>query len=709
MHRTVPRTLLRRALRGLPAVLLLAAAPGLPFGARAIAAAAALQTGPVAAPAPAAPRPAAIDDLARYRELSDIQAAPDGRRAVLRIGSVDAGQDTYTADLYMLDLERGDLTRLTTHAGAESRPRFSPDGTRLAFLARRDGRTQIYALSLLGGGAAPLVSFDEAIEEFAWFPDGRRIVFAAREPKPKREAGGPRPDDVLIITRTRFKSNEEGYLDGRRTQLYIADLESGAVRRLTDGERDYRSPAVSPDGRLIAFVANLTPDPDTNNNSDVGAIATLGGPLIRVSHEEGPAANPRWSPDGKWLAWLERTVPDDWGADRQLFVAAAPRGGTILPAFGEPRNLTADLGLSVGEGAYGAGGDPYPIWSPDGRRLYAAFGDRARLHAYAIDARSGSSRLLIGGDRIVEFLTPSGDGRRLIYGLSDATHLSDVHVAAADGSDDRQLTHLNDDWFRDVRVAAPERFTSKNPTDGWETEGWLLRPPGAVEGTPLPTVLVIHGGPQWYYGVTYSFFFQALAARGYLVVSMNPRGSTTYGQAFSDAVRGRYGQEDYQDLMAGLDQVAARGLVDEANLFVTGYSYGGMMTDWIITQTDRFAAAASGAGIADYAAAVGPDDSYVDWIAEFGGPPWEVPDAYRSISPFTYVKNVKTPTLFLHGLADYRCPVPESERMYLALRLLGVETKLALFPGENHDFDARASHYPERLRLVIDWFDAHRK
>ncbi|HXH28931.1 MAG TPA: S9 family peptidase, partial [Candidatus Polarisedimenticolia bacterium] len=632
--------------------------------------------------------PAAIDDLARYRELSDIQASPDGRRVVLRIGSVDTTRDTYTADLYMLDLDGGGLTRLTTHPGAESHPRFSPDGSRLAFLARRDGRAQIYVLSMLGGEAAPLVSFDESILDFAWFPDGRRIVFAARTPKPKKEQDGG-ADDVLIITRTRFKLNGVGYLDGRRTQLYIADLETGAVRPLTDDDHDHRSPAVSADGRFVAFVSNLTPDPDTNHNSDVCAIPSTGGPLIRVSSEPGMAANPRWSPDGRWLAYLEQTTPDDWGADRQLFVAAAPRGGTFLPAFGEPRSLTSDLGLSVGEGAYGAGGDPYPIWSPDGRRLYAAFGDHARLHGYAIDPRGGRADLLIGGDRMVEFLTPSGDGRRLVFGLSDATHTSDVYVAALNGSGARRLTRLNDDWLGDVRVGVPERFVSRNTTDGWETEGWILRPPGAAVGTPLPTVLAIHGGPQWYYGVTYSFFFQAMAARGYQVVYTNPRGSTTYGQPFSDAVRGRYGLEDYQDLMAALDTVAARGLVDEANLFVTGYSYGGMMTDWIITRTDRFKAAASGAAIADYAAAVGPDDSFVDWIAEFGGPPWEVPDAYRSISPYTFVKNVTTPTLFLHGLDDMRCPVADSERMYLALRLLGVETRLALFPGENHDFDGR--------------------
>jgi len=173
-------------------------------------------------------------------------------------------------------------------------------------------------------------------------------------------------------------------------------------------------------------------------------------------------------------------------------------------------------------------------------------------------------------------------------------------------------------------------------------------------------------------------------------------------------IRGRYHIGDYDDLMAAVDVVVARGLADPERLFVGGYSYGGMMTNWIITQTDRFKAAASGASLADYGAAVGPDDSFVDWIAEMGAAPWEDPDRYRAISPFTYVKNVRTPTFFYHGLADYRCPVPESERMYLALRLLGVETELALFPGENHDFAGKATHDRERLRLIIDWFDRHR-
>ena len=671
-------------------------------------------------PAVAGPglRPVALDDLSRLRLLADLQSSPDGRSAVLRIDTVDQERDAYTSDLHLLDLESGALRPLTTHPALESRPRFSPDGRELAFLARRGAHTGLYMLPLDGGDARTLASLPDDVEDFAWFPDGRRLVLVALEPVEPAEpaaggAGGsaesPRPagGDVLIITRARFKSNEAGYLDGRHRQLYLVDRDSGRVKPITTGPFDHDSPAVSPDGRLIAFVSNRTADPDTNQNTDIFAVGSAGGPVLRVSRAAGAAFNPRWSPDGKTLAWLEQELPDNYGANRRLFVAEAPRGGTVLPAFGEPRCLTADVDLSVGEGSYEAGGDPYPIWSPDARRLYVTLGDKARLHGYAVDTRSGRATRLLGGDRMVEFLAPAGDGRRLVFGLSDAARLSDVYVAAPDGSGIRRLTRLNDDWFGGIRVSPPERFTYPSG-DGLTIEGWVVKPLDFQEGRRYPAVLSIHGGPQWYYAWSYSFFFQALAAKGYVVIYTNPRGSTTYGEEFTNAVRGRYGLEDYRDLMTGLETVMTRGFVDESNLFVTGYSYGGMMTNWIITQTRRFRAAASGAGIADYAAAVGPDDSFVDWIAETGAAPWESPDLYRFLSPYTYVRDATTPTLFFHGLKDYRCPVPESERMYLALKLRGIDTTLALFPDENHNFDHTASHYRERLRLVIEWFDRHR-
>jgi acylaminoacyl-peptidase len=306
---------------------------------------------------------------------------------------------------------------------------------------------------------------------------------------------------------------------------------------------------------------------------------------------------------------------------------------------------------------------------------------------------------------MVEYLAPAGDG--LIYGLTDPKHLSDVFVSALDGGHPRQLTHLNDDWLHQVKLLPWERFVFRS-RDGSAVEGFVVKPPDFVAGRRYPTVLGIHGGPQWFYPVSYHMQFQIAAGRGYLAVYINPRGSTSYGDAFMELVNGRYAHADDQDFMTALDTVIARGWADPGNLFLMGNSYGGIATDWLITQTHRFRAAASSSGVADYTASFGVDDDHIEWLADMGGAPWQVPEKYRVQSAMTYVNRVTTPTIFLHGGEDHICPVGESERMYLALRLLGVDSKLVIFPGENHNFDARASSYPERSRMILDWFDQHR-
>jgi len=648
-----------------------------------------------------------LDDFRRIRSLQEIRAAPDGKSALLRIGTVDSAADRYTSDLWLLDVDSGTLRQLTHHPQTEYGARFAPNGRTLGFIATRGRHAQVFGLPLQGGESRPLFSFDEDIDEFAWFPDGKKILFTAKAPEPDSTSATPR-SRPLLFTRTQLKADGEGYLDGRRTHLWTADLTTGAISPLTTGDYDESQADVSPDGRWIAFVSNRAPDPDESYDSDVFVMPAKGGEATKVSRERGEASEPRWSPDGKSLAYVEPTLPDDYGAIYYVWVAELTEGADDSVRFASPRNLTKALNLSVGEGSYWEGGSPYPIWAPDGHALYAAFESRARLHGYAIDVRTGHATLVAGGDQMTELLTPTSDGRRLVYGITDSTRLTDVYVAPADGSGLRQLTHLNDDWFRQVRVSPLERFGYRSG-DGTEIEGFVVKPLDYQAGRRYPTVLPIHGGPQWYYSMSYSIFFQLLAARGYVVVYTNPRGSTSYGQAFSSIVRGRYGHEDYADLMAGVDAAVARGWADPNNLFVTGYSYGGVMTNLIITRTTRFAAAASGGGVADFAAAFGVDDEHHDWMVQWRGPPWRVPRKYHSMSPINQVASVRTPTLFFHGGRDQRCPVGESERMYLALRLEGVESKLAIFPEESHEFDNAASAYPERLRLIMDWFDAHRR
>jgi dipeptidyl aminopeptidase/acylaminoacyl peptidase/imidazolonepropionase-like amidohydrolase len=638
------------------------------------------------------------DDYKRFRSLQAIEPSPDGKLAILGIGSVDTVADEYTSDLWILDPATGALRQLTSAEGSEYNALWSPDGSRVAFLASPDDRSQVYSVSRDGGEPALLFTFPGDIDEFAWFPDGKRIAFIATDP-----AAGDSGDEPQFhqYTRTYFKTNSGSFLDGRFSHLWVADLGTGTVRMISGGNFDHESPAVSPDGRWIAFVSNRTPDMDENRNSDVFLIAVDSGALIQVSREPGTADHPAWSPDGTTLAWLEQTRKNDYGGHAYLWTASI-RNGEV----GTPRNLTRGLDRSVTEGSYDEGGSPYPRWSSDGRTLYVAIEDKARVHAYAVDAAGGTARLLLGGDRLVEYLAPVAGG--LLYGMTDPTHLSDVYLSDDHIASSRQLTHLNGDWFRDIRVLPSERFSFRS-RDGELVEGFVVKPPDWSPNRRYPTILGIHGGPQWYYPVSYHPAFQIMAGRGYLTVYINPRGSTGYGERFMDLVGGRYGHADDQDFMSALDTVIARGWADSTQLFLYGNSYGGIATNWLVTQTHRFRAAASGSGVSDYTASFGVDDDHIEWIESMGGTPWQVPENYRRQSPMTYITQVTTPTIFLHGGQDWICPAAESERMYTALRLLGVEAKLVIFPDENHNFDARASSYPERSRMVLDWFDQHRK
>jgi dipeptidyl aminopeptidase/acylaminoacyl peptidase len=642
------------------------------------------------------------NDYNRLRGLQDIQASPDGKQVLLRIGVVDTVKDEYTSDLWMLDPARGDLRQLTFGEGSEYHARFSPDGRRIAFIASRGENAQVHVLPLDGGEAAPLFTFEGDVDEFEWFPDGSKVAFIAKDPEPEDSAKAR--EQAVAYTRTYYKVNASGFLDNRYSHLWVADLATGESRRIGGGPYDFAAPSVSPDGRLIAFVSNRTEDRDENRNSDVFVTPSDSGGLIQVSREPGSADQPRWSPDGRTLAYLEQIIPNNYGGHSYLWTAAVRTSGPI-PGFAAPRNLTFDMDRAVTEGSYTEGGYPYPRWSRDSRTIYIAIEDRARVHAYAINAASGARRMLMGGDRMVEFVTPVEAG--LVMGIADPTHLSDVYLTSSTGANRRPLTRLNDSWFRQVRVLPSERLVIRSP-DSTEVEGFVVKPAGFEPGRTYPTVMAIHGGPQWYYPISYHMQAQIAAGRGYLVVYLNPRGSTTYGHQFMALVGGRYAHADDQDFMTAIDTLVARGWADPDNLFLMGNSYGGIATNWLITQTDRFRAAASSSGVSDYTASFGVDDDHIEWLADMGGAPWQVPEKYRDQSPMTHIARVTTPTIFLHGALDHICPVGESERMYLALKLRGIDTRLVIFPEENHNFDARASSYPLRTTMILDWFDQHR-
>ena len=637
-------------------------------------------------------RPIALEDYLAIRSVSGLAVSPDGRYAAYIVREVDVPGDTREPSLWRVPVAGGSPERLT-HTGSVSAPAWSPDGRFIAFLSDRSGKTQVWALPTTGGEAFRLTDVRQGIGSFAWAPDSRRFALAIQDPDPvegvekKTEAEkAPRP---IVVTRLQHKQDGEGYLDNRRTHLYVADAAGAlashgashaAVKPLTWGIYDESKPAWSPDGRLVAFSSNRTEHPDANENSDIFTIEVGGGRITQVSKDPGAEDDPVWSPDGKEIAFVHMPVdPPVYATPR---IRSAPAGG------GQPLDWTGRLDRHVGSA---------PRWAPDGASIFVTLVDEGRTPIVRV-SRSGARLATIDGDFGSLELTPT----HVVATAITPSRPADVHAVPLAGGSAANLSRANETLFASLRVAPAESlyFTS---ADGTRIEGFLVKPPGFDASKKYPLILRIHGGPVSQYTDGFSFEHQYLASLGYVVLITNPRGSSGYGEQFCRAIFADWGHLDYEDVMAGVDHVVKMGFVDERRMGVGGWSYGGILTNYIITKNTRFAAAISGASEADMFSAFGYDDLQRWWVSELGHP-WDQVELYRKLSPIYQVKKVETPTLVMCGEKDFRCPLPQSEQLYLALKTLGKETALIIYPGQSHSI-RRPSYEVDRYRRYGLWYD----
>jgi dipeptidyl aminopeptidase/acylaminoacyl peptidase len=648
-----------------------------------------------------------LDDLSRFRNVSDPQISPDGKLVAYTVNTTDVKEDKSNTHIWMVGIDGSNDRQITFSQDSENSPRWSPDGRYLSFTSSRPGKArgnQVWLLDRNGGEAMQLTELKGRLQGYEWSPDSKRLALLIGDPDPEADPGPspqpgasatPRVPKPIVIDRYRYKQDGQGYLlSGRHTYIYLYDIASKKLDRLTKSKWDESSPAWSPDGTRIAFMSNHTDDPDRDPAAQLYVVdATPGSTEKQLTPATTRAgrSRPEWSPDGKWIAFLdgEERKYGAYGMDRLALVAT---DGT-----GAPTRFKAaeDLDRGVSSPRFNADGKSIRFLVTDDRSVYPM---KANL------AGGAAERLLSPPVVISTWNTVAG---RTVTMSGGNTKANEIYVWEESGL--RQLTHQNDALLAELDLGATEEVSFKSK-DGTQVNGLLTYPVGYVKGTKVPLLLRIHGGPNSQDQHSLSIERQMFAANGYAVLAVNYRGSAGRGQKFSRAIFADWGNYEVQDLLAGVDHVIKMGVADPDRLGVGGWSYGGILTDYLIASDTRFKAATSGAGTAFTVAFYGTDQYIIQYDYEIG-PPWnpQAWETYVKISyPFLHADRIQTPTLFLGGERDFNVPVQGSQQMYQALRSLGVETQLIIYPNENHGIQ-RPSYQRDRMERYLAWYDKYIK
>jgi len=675
----------------------------------------------IAGPLAAQQRTISDSDLFAFRWVASPQISPDGRQAAYVLVTVNAKHDGYETSLWLVATDGGSPPRRITAGPHDGTPRWSPDGSVLAFLRSKDGHPQIFLLSLTGGEAQQLTDLPKGAGPAAWSPDGKTIAFVSST-TPEDIAKADKPEkkeepksDVRVITLAEYRADDEGYLDPTEhghiwtVPAAMPGEHPAKAHQVTSGKFDEEVPQWSRDGARIYFVSDRVAEsyyypPD----NDFYSVPAAGGAMDTVADIDGPIFGPAVSPDGKAVAfrgWINPKPPRSY-QESDLFVSRARKA----------TNLTADYDFDMGGAVLGDQAPPRGgegsspnIWSADGKYVMVTTTEHGRSNLIRFDAQTGAREPLTTGDHAVLAYTATPDAKRFVLTIGDPTHLPDAYALDPQTKRLTQLTHVNDSLFSKLQLVTPEDFWYTS-FDSRKVETWIMKPVGFTPGKKYPLILNIHGGPHTAYGYIFFHEMQWMAAKGYVVVYPNPRGSTTYGQEFGNIIQYKYPGDDYRDLMIAVDSLIRRGYVDSTKLGVTGGSGGGLLTDWTVGHTHRFKAAVSQRDVADWLGFWYTADFTLFQPTWFRSVPFRDPQEYLVRSPVRYADSVTTPLMFILGDEDYRAPPNQGgEALFRALKYLKKTTVMVRFPGESHELSrsGKPMHRVERLQHILAWFDKY--
>ena len=702
-----------------------------------------------AAPLAAQKRGITETDLFKFVWVADPQISPDGTRIAFVRVTVDEKADQYATDIWIAPTDRSEPPRKLTGGTRDTAPRWSPDGARLAFTRaiEQNGRPQppqIYVMSMrLGGEARAITEIPRGASNPVWSPDGQLIAFSStarveelktapkpgeEKDKPTNSSSGtpapatPRVSDMRVITTAVYRANgvaDFGYVDlDRPAHIWTVTVPDGDAplatpRQITAGEFAESNFSWSPDGSRIFFVSTRLKEAYYYpNDSDLYSISLSGGEPTQVASIDGTIGDYAFAPNGKQIAFVGTLHgnPVRSYSQSDLFVADLP---TVTGAASTPRNLTQSYDYDVDGGLGGDQRAPRgampagPVWMADGRSILIKVGEQGDANIKRVDAASGKLDAVTKGNHDIMAFTVDDRVQKLAVVYSTQTVLGDLRTVDSASGAMTTISSLNEDLFKGLTLSEPEEIWYSS-FDGKKIQGWILKPPDFDKSRKYPLILEIHGGPHSAYGNTFTHEFQWMAAKGYVVLFTNPRGSSNYGQEFGNIIQFKYPGDDYKDLMAGVDEIVKRGYVDETRMGVTGGSGGGLLTNWVVTQTQRFKAAVSQRDISDWANFWYTADFWLFNPSWFRAAPFEDPQDFAQRSPITHVKNITTPLMFILGDEDWRTPPSAGgEQLFRALKYLKRETVMVRFPDENHELSRSGKpwHRVERLQQIVGWMD----